>query len=94
MRKEHIICRCEEVTREEIEESVSLGDASLSAVKKRTRAGMGYCQGKTCKRLVAALIREGAGIPIEDLLPGSIRMPVGAVSLEQLAAAEGAEENE
>ena len=69
-----------------------MGDCSLSAVKKRTRAGMGYCQGKTCKRLVAALLSRERGMAPEELLPGSVRMPVGPVTLEQLAASDEAGE--
>lgn len=94
MHEEHFICRCEEVTREEILESIRSGDATLSAVKKRTRAGMGYCQGKTCGRLIVRLLNEVLGKPPEVFFPGSLRMPVGPVHLGQLAAIEGAEDGE
>ena len=51
-----IVCRCEEVTREEIMEAIRQGDGSLDAIKRRTRAGMGFCQGRTCRRLIARIL--------------------------------------
>lgn len=80
-----IICRCEEVTREEIMEAMRLGDASLDAVKKRTRAGMGFCQGRTCKRLVARMLSAYYHMPLDQYLPGSIRLPVVPLTLGEIA---------
>ncbi len=45
-----IICRCQEVTRQEILQAIADGAVTVDGVKKRTRAGMGLCQGKTCER--------------------------------------------
>lgn len=85
MSKREIVCRCEEVTREEILSALQEGDASLEAVKKRTRAGMGYCQGKSCKRLIAKMLSEHLNEPVDHFLPGSIRYPVGPVTLKVIA---------
>jgi len=90
MDEEKIICRCEEVTEKEIMQAIEGGARSLDEVKKRTRAGMGYCQGKTCKKLIARMLSSYTGEPMEKFLPGSIRMPVGPVSLSVLAASEEA----
>jgi len=83
-----VVCRCEEVTEEEILEAIAMGDESLNAVKRRTRAGMGLCQGKTCKRLVAAILAQELEASVEAFLPGSIRPPVRPLSLETLAKGE------
>lgn len=80
-----IVCRCEEVTREEIVAAIQAGDTSLEAIKKHTRAGMGFCQGRTCRRLVARMLSVYAGMPVDQLLPGSIRMPITPISLKLLA---------
>lgn len=80
-----IICRCEEVTREEIMEAIRQGDGSLDAIKKRTRAGMGFCQGRTCKRLIARILSAYYDMPVDRYLPGSIRMPITPISLRLLA---------
>lgn len=85
MSKREIICRCEEVTKEEILNALRAGDASLEAVKKRTRAGMGYCQGKSCKRLIARMLSVYLDLPVDHFLPGSIRYPVGPVTLKTIA---------
>ncbi|CAB1262237.1 NAD(P)/FAD-dependent oxidoreductase [Clostridium sp. WLY-B-L2] len=56
-----IICRCETVTEGEIVDAIRrpLGARSVDGVKKRTRAGMGRCQGGFCgPRVVEILARE------------------------------------
>lgn len=89
-----IVCRCEEVTREEILEAMRLGDASLDAVKKRTRAGMGFCQGRTCKRLIARMLSVYYDMPLDHFLPGSIRLPVLPLTLGEIAnTVDGTEED-
>lgn len=57
-----IICRCEEITDEEIAAAVAEGAASPREVRLRTRAGMGVCGGRTCRHAVARLLAE-AGLP-------------------------------
>lgn len=65
-RQMEIICRCEEVTRGEIEDAVADGRRSLSGIKKQTRAGMGACQGRTCSRLVQRILAEkGVCVPAD-----------------------------
>ena len=88
MKQEEIVCRCEEVTREEIMEAIRQGARSLDDVKKRTRAGMGFCQGRTCRRLVARMLSAYWDMPVDRFLPGSIRIPVTPVRLELLAGTE------
>lgn len=63
----HIICRCEEVTEAEVVRAVRspLGARDVDGVKRRTRAGMGRCQGGFCLPLVTAIISKEAGIPME-----------------------------
>lgn len=45
-----IVCRCETITEAEIIEAINrpLGSANLGAIKRRTRAQMGRCQGGFC----------------------------------------------
>jgi len=59
----HVVCRCEKVTEAEIVDSIhrSLPVDSTQAVRKRTRAGMGHCQGEYCEsRVKSILAREMA----------------------------------
>lgn len=65
----NIICRCETVTEAEIRASIRrpVGARSVDAVKRRTRAGMGRCQGGFCLPRVASIISEETGIPMEKI---------------------------
>ena len=58
-----MICRCEHVARAEVDEALAnpFGARSLDAIKRRTRCGMGRCQGGFCTpRLVEILEARGA----------------------------------
>jgi len=83
-----IICRCEEVTRAEVISAVRQGARTVDEVKRRTRAGMGLCQSKTCSRLVQRIISEHTGAPLADIQPSSARPPVRPIPIRVLAAFE------
>ncbi len=54
---ETIVCRCEEVSYQEVIESVQdLGAEDARTSKLFTRAGMGLCQGRVCSRNVSDLV--------------------------------------
>lgn len=91
--KHAVVCRCEEVTKEDILQAIALGDTTLEAIKKRTRAGMGFCQGRTCRRLVAQMIAAYSDIPFDQAIAGSIRMPIGPLSLGLIAETVDGEED-
>ena len=64
-----LVCRCEKVTEGEVVDCIRrpAGALDLDAVKRRTRAGMGRCQGGFCTpRLVELLSRE-LGIPYDEV---------------------------
>ncbi len=76
-----IICRCQEVTRQDILDAIADGATTVDGVKRRTRAGMGLCQGKTCERLVARMIAEQTGRPLSEIVPPKSRIPVRPVKI-------------
>ncbi|MGW2652941.1 FAD-dependent oxidoreductase [Streptomyces sp. NPDC001478] len=82
------ICRCEEVTAGAVRTAVdSLGAGDSRTVKLLTRAGMGWCQGRTC----GFAVRELAGRPAETGAPD--RRPLACpVPLGELARADRREE--
>ncbi len=53
-----LVCRCEEITAGEIREAIRMGATDVTGVKRRTRAGMGLCQGRTCEALVQQILRQ------------------------------------
>jgi glycerol-3-phosphate dehydrogenase len=62
-----IICRCETITEGEIVEAIHRGARSLDGVKRRTRAGMGRCQGGFCGPRVMELLSRELNMPMERL---------------------------
>lgn len=72
--EKNIICRCEKVTEAEIIDALNRGIRvdSLDAVKRRTRAGMGLCQGKFCGPRVSKIIAREYNIPLEEVTPRGI----------------------
>ena len=67
-----IICRCETVTEAEIRQAIHrpVGARTIDGVKRRTRAGMGRCQGGFCSPRVAQIISEETGIPLSQIRKG------------------------
>ncbi len=82
------ICRCNEVSEAEIRQAVREGARTVAAVKLATRAGMGLCQGRTCRRLVSRIITEETGQNPADVLPTTARPPVRTLPLGTLAGGE------
>ena len=64
-----IVCRCEQITEGEIVRAVRENPPAknVDAVKRRTRAGMGRCQGGFCQPHVAEIIARELGIPFEEV---------------------------
>ncbi|RXI53956.1 FAD/NAD(P)-binding oxidoreductase [Clostridium tetani] len=67
--KKHIICRCEKVTEAEIIDALNrkIEVKSIDGIKRRTRAGMGTCQGNFCGARVRALIAKELNIKEEEV---------------------------
>lgn len=64
-----VICRCETITEGEIIDAIRRvpGAKSLDGVKRRTRAGMGRCQGGFCMPKVAELLSRELGVPLDEI---------------------------
>ncbi len=77
-----LICRCNEVSIKEIRAAIRNGARSVRDVKKRTRAGMGLCQGRTCGKTVARIIANELKIPIEKIGMDTQRIPVRPVKIK------------
>ncbi|MHB8927540.1 MAG: FAD-dependent oxidoreductase [Bacillota bacterium] len=71
-----IICRCETVSEAEVRQAIHglIPATTIDAVKRRTRAGMGRCQGGFCGPRVAAVLAEERRCPPTEVTkdgPGS-----------------------
>ena len=83
------LCRCEEVTLEEIQAAVRRGAKSVRAVKGTTRVGMGPCQGRMCNDLVAQVVAHETGRPLREVLDITPRPPIKPLPLGVLAELAG-----
>lgn len=65
----NMVCRCETVTEAEIRAAIRrpVGARSVDGVKRRTRAGMGRCQGGFCSPRVTEILSEELNIPMTDV---------------------------
>ena len=68
----HMICQCERVSLGEIEDvlSRSVPINSIKAIKKRTRAGFGRCQGGFCQPIITMLLAQKKGIDVTKVAYG------------------------
>ena len=76
-----VICRCETVTEGEILDAIRRipGARSIDGVKRRTRAGMGRCQGGFCSPRVLEILSRELGVPMGEITKsgGNSRLIVG-----------------
>jgi len=66
----HIVCRCENVSEEEVVQSLNgeIAVRSLDGVKRRTRAGQGRCQGGFCMPRIVEIASRELGIGKENVI--------------------------
>ncbi len=79
-----MLCRCEDVTLDEVDEAIALGHTDIESVKRYTGFGTGWCQGKQCVTLCARVLAERTGEA--PTLPFTPRPPVHPVPLGALAS--------
>jgi len=84
---EIMICRCEDITRQQVLDCIADGYRTIDEIKRVTRAGMGPCQGRTCRQLIAMELSRAYGVPMEDVLMPTFRPPTKPMSLGALADA-------
>lgn len=75
-----VVCRCEGVTEGEIRAAIRarVGAATLDGIKRRTRSGMGRCQGGFCTPRLIEILGEELGLPPEAFLRSRKAAPAGA----------------
>lgn len=76
-----IVCRCERISKQEIIDAIHrpCGARTIKGIKKRVRPGMGPCQGGFCEPLVAAILAEELGIPLQEVLYDSHSSHLGEI---------------
>ena len=64
-----IVCRCEGITEGEIVAAIhqNPGATDVDGIKRRTRSGMGRCQGGFCSSLVVEILARELNKPLEEI---------------------------
>jgi NADPH-dependent 2,4-dienoyl-CoA reductase/sulfur reductase-like enzyme len=81
-----IVCRCEEITAQEILDSVAIGATGPNQLKAYRRTGMGPCQGRLCGLTVTELMAEARGKTPQEIGYYRLRAPVKPITLSELAS--------
>ncbi len=78
-----LVCRCEDVTLEELDSAIAAGHRDLESLKRYTGFATGCCQGKGCLVACATRLAEAGG---DATLPVTPRPPYHPVTFGALAS--------
>ncbi|HUN44174.1 MAG TPA: NAD(P)/FAD-dependent oxidoreductase [Acetobacteraceae bacterium] len=81
-----LVCRCEEVTAQQILDTVGLGCQGPNQMKSFLRCGMGPCQGRLCGLTVTELIARARGVTPAQVGYYRLRPPIKPITLAELAS--------
>ena len=81
-----LVCRCEEVSAQQVRDAVTMGATDARSVKLITRAGMGWCQGRVCGPIVDGLcgFDDLASLVGAATRPVAAPVPLGALAGQQV----------
>ena len=80
-----LICRCEKVRLSDLSAALEDGDATIGMLKRRTRLGMGPCQGRYCAPVAAAVLERRTGNPQDEFSLFAPRVPIKPVRVGDIA---------
>ncbi len=86
---EYHLCRCEEVSNSRIRELMGSGFHSFSALRRYSRVGLGYCQGRFCQAMLREEMSLATKMEPEDIGTFKVRPPVRPVKLDRLGGSDG-----
>ena len=76
------LCRCEEVTREDLHQLLrEKNGISMEEIKRLTRCTMGPCQGKTCRENIMKEIAGFKGIDVTEVEEPTYRAPIKPIKI-------------
>ena len=83
--KDCVVCRCEGVTRADLDRAVDAGILDINALKLRTRIGMGECQGKMCSPFCGEYLMSRQGSSPDAVGMLHPRFPLAPIPMSALA---------
>lgn len=83
---DRIVCRCEQVSEATIRDAMNRGIPveTVDAVKRRTRAGMGFCQGQFCRPRVLEVMEDEMGKKAIDEMTDYERVGVSRLDKKRI----------
>jgi bacterioferritin-associated ferredoxin len=82
--KDIIICRCEDVSLQDIHDCMDEGYTTFEDLKRILRVGMGPCQANTCGLLVQREIAKYTKTPLKDVETHVVRPLTTGVKLKAI----------
>lgn len=79
-----LICRCENVSRADIDQALARGARTAASVKSLSRCGMGSCQGAMCGPVLASLVAAHPGEGRDQRGPLTARPPLQPIPIASL----------
>ncbi|MBU6997473.1 MAG: (2Fe-2S)-binding protein [Theionarchaea archaeon] len=83
-----IVCRCEDITEEDILDAIDQGYTTLEEIKRVLRCGMGPCQGRTCIPLITRIVARKTGKSLAEVSRPTTRPPLQPLPLSVFAGEE------
>lgn len=85
---ESIVCRCEDIDMETLQNLLDQNHLTLNDLKLEARFSMGPCQGKTCTALLVRELSARLHIPVEEIKGPRYRQPIRPVKINSIAGYE------
>jgi D-hydroxyproline dehydrogenase subunit alpha len=83
-----VVCRCEDVTWQQVTDVIADGTADVRTIKGQVRCGMGWCQGRVCGPALRLATAARAGRPVDAVGDLATRPFATAPTIGELAELE------
>jgi len=83
-KKNIIICRCEDVSIQDLYDCFDEGYTTFEDIKRILRVGMGPCQGNSCQLLVQREIAAYLKKPLREIKTHKVRPLITGVKLKSI----------
>ena len=93
MKKKAIVCRCEDLTEDDVIKAIKEGYTDIEELRRKLRIGMGPCQGRVCIPIVRKILQKYTGKVAGKIPNPRSRPPTVPVSLGTLACDNDEEES-
>jgi len=84
-----LICRCEDITEEMVQEALDSGITTLEEIKRYLRAGMGPCQGRTCGPILRSMLARKLNKSPQEIAEWKKRPPLKPVTISTFIQVKG-----